>query len=259
MITVGLSKPYPNRITWLTKPIPYIETLPKRALFWWRHENLENFYKRSIFKIWHVVKYSTRNLTRFKKLIWNLTRRKKFDSKSHQTEKIYFKTMPCTKFFSFKIRLFRKTFFFKIVLSKTAPETQKLRILRGKLNEIEIYYVQSFLQNLLWKINFSFNIILFKNLSFLKIWGVVKKFNSKCNALYFFQSKIWRVVKLLNENWTRWDKFVSKSDALENFFQNLTSSETSSPKSDFYLVFQVLIEWWYVLSTLIPTYFKEEK
>ena len=42
-----------------------------------------------------------------------------------------------------------------------------------------------------------------------------KIFTSKTNALYFFQSKIWRVVKLLNQNLTRCGNFVSKSDAIE--------------------------------------------
>ena len=50
--------------------------------------------------------------------------------------------------------------------------------------------------------------------------------------------KSWRVVKLL--------------------IQNLSSFETFSPRSDLYLVCQVLTERWYLLSTLIPTYFKEE-
>ena len=40
-------------------------------------------------------------------------------------------------------------------------------------------------------------------------------FNSKSNALYFFQSKIWRFVKPSNQNLTRLESFISKSDALE--------------------------------------------
>ena len=53
-----------------------------------------------------------------------------------------------------------------------------------------------------------------------------------------FWFKTWRVVKTL--------------------IHNLTNFRTFSPRSDFYLVFQVRTEWWYLLSTLIPTYFKEE-
>ena len=75
-----------------------------------------------------------------------------------------------------------------------------------------------------------------------------KNFNSKSNALYFFQSKIWRVVRTSNQNLT----------SCENFNSNLTSFKTFSPKSDFYLVFQVLIDWWYLLSTLLSIYFKQE-
>ena len=42
-----------------------------------------------------------------------------------------------------------------------------------------------------------------------------KIFNSKSNALYFFQSKKWGILKLLNQNLTRCENFVSKSVALE--------------------------------------------
>ena len=38
---------------------------------------------------------------------------------------------------------------------------------------------------------------------FFKIWYVEKIFNSKSNALHFFQSKIWRFVKFSNQNLTR--------------------------------------------------------
>ena len=114
LITVGVQKAYPNRMTGLAEPTSYTQTLPKRALFIWTHENLANFCKRSTFKIshvvkkfnsksdaclkrwykiWHVVKFSTQNLTRCKKvdsnadqtkknLIQNLTRRKKLNSKT---------------------------------------------------------------------------------------------------------------------------------------------------------------------------------
>ena len=45
-----------------------------------------------------------------------------------------------------------------------------------------------------------------------------KFFNSKSNALYFFQATIWRVVKLLNQNLTRCENFVPKSNALYFFY-----------------------------------------
>ena len=85
-----------------------------------------------------------------------------------------------------------------------------------------------------------------------------KKFNSQPNALCFFQSKIWRNVKLLNQNLTPSENFVSKSDALEDFVENLTSFKTFFPKSDFFFVFQVLTESWYLLSTFKPTKRKGE-
>ena len=91
----------------------------------------------------------------------------------------------------------------------------------------------------------------------LKCWIT---FTSKSNALYFFQYKIWRVVSFLNQNLTICENFVSKSDAFENF----------NPKSEKFWIFftriffsvflflKVLTEWWYLLSTLKLTYFKEE-
>ena len=40
-------------------------------------------------------------------------------------------------------------------------------------------------------------------------------FKSKSNALFLFHSIIWRFVKLFNQNLTRFEIFISKSDALE--------------------------------------------
>ena len=100
----------------LTEPIPYFKTLPKRALFWWTHENLANFCKINTIKIWHVVKDSFRNLPNCKNLIRNLTRREKFDSESDKTKNFYFKRMLFTKLFSLKIMLFRRRFTLKVML-----------------------------------------------------------------------------------------------------------------------------------------------
>ena len=44
-----------------------------------------------------------------------------------------------------------------------------------------------------------------------------KSFNSKSNALFFFQSKIWRVVKTSNQNLTRWENFNAESDKFRTF------------------------------------------
>ena len=59
-----------------------------------------------------------------------------------------------------------------------------------------------------------------------------KFFNSKSNALYLFQSKIWRFLKFLIKIW-RVRKFEFKIWELSKFL---------SPKCEFYLVFQVLTE-----------------
>ena len=85
--------------------------------------------------------------------------------------------------------------------------------------------------------NFFFKITLFKNIFFLQNRALQKYFS----------------LQIL----TRRKVVISKSDASEIFNSKLTS-QNFSPKFDFYLVFQVLTEWWYLLSTLIPTYSKEE-
>ena len=127
-------------------------------------------------------------------------------------------------------------FQFKNMLFKKAPKMQNMSFSRSKMNQNVIFWMQTFFQNL----------------------TCPKIFNSKSNALYFFQSKIWRFVKLLNQNLTRFEFFFPKSDALEKLNSKSDKFEKISPKSDFYLVFLVLIEWWHFLSTLITTYFREE-
>ena len=76
-----------------------------------------------------------------------------------------------------------------------------------------------------------------------------KFFNSKSNAFSFFQSKIWRFLKFLIKIW-RVRKFEFKIWEVSKFL---------SPKCEFYLVFQVLTEWRYFLSTSITPYFEDEK
>ena len=62
--------------------------------------------------------------------------------------------MLFTKAFSFKIML--SNFFFENLLFKNARKTQKLRIVRGKLNQNVIFCVQVFFKNMLFlKKNFS--------------------------------------------------------------------------------------------------------
>ena len=78
----------------------------------------------------------------------------------------------------------------KICFLRKAAKMQNMSFSRSKMNQNVIFWMQTFFQNL----------------------TCPKIFNSKSNALYFFQSKIWRFVKLLNQNLTRF----------EIFFQNLT-------------------------------------
>ena len=64
--------------------------------------------------------------------------------------------------------LLGKFFFFKILRFKIARNTQKMRILQGKLNENVIFCVQLFFQNLLLKLIFFFKIVLFRKIFFLQ-------------------------------------------------------------------------------------------
>ena len=135
--------------------------------------------------------------------------------------------------FFFKIMFFRKkTFFFKIVLFEIGRKTQILRILRGEMNQKVIFCVQKFFKICFLKSCFSskscFLKLIFSSKScFLKIFFFYKIVLFK-NIFLF---KIWRAIKLL--------------------IQNLTS-QIISPNIDFYLVFQVPNEWWYLLPLLIP-------
>ena len=63
---------------------------------------------------------------------------------------------------------FKKTFFYKIVLSRSLRKTQKLRILRGKMNQNVIFCAQIFFQKLLYKYNFFFKFVVL-NFFFFKI------------------------------------------------------------------------------------------
>ena len=151
---------------------------------------------------------------------------------------------------------FGKFFFLKIVLFKIAHETWSMRILRGKLNQNVFFLVQILFQNLRFKISFFFKIVLLKNKFFLKICRIVKLLIQNLTRSFFFSTisdalknseiKIWRVVKILFQNLMRQIFLI----------QTPTSFETFSPKSDFYLIFEVLTEWWYLLLTLIPKLFQ---
>ena len=94
---------------------------------------------------------------------------------------------------------------------------------------------------------------------FFKTWNVQNFIIQNLTRCIFFQSKIWRFVKMFNQNLTGFEIFIPKSDALEKLNSKSDKVKIFFPKPDFYLVFVVLTEWWYFLSTLITTWFKEEK
>ena len=91
-----------------------------------------------------------------------------------------------------------------------------------------------FLKRKKWRVQFDFGNVI---LSIPKPTRC-KLFKSKSDVYWNFSFKIWRVKKIEFEIW-HFLKF-------------------SSANSDFYLLFQVLTEGWYFLSTLITTYFKGE-
>ena len=68
---------------------------------------------------------------------------------------------------------------------KKAPKMRNVSLSRSKMNQNVIFWMETLFQKMTYP----------------------KFFNSKSNALYFFESKIWRFVKL----------FKSKSDAFWNF------------------------------------------
>ena len=90
--------------------------------------------------------------------------------------------------------LFKKIYFFNIVLFKIARSTQEMHILRGKLNQNVTFCVQHFFQNLLYKIIFFFKFVSFRKIFFFKI---------------MLSKKIYFLEKL-----TRREIFNSKSDEL---------------------------------------------
>ena len=125
---------------------------------------------------------------------------------------------------------------FKILPFKKALKMQNMSFSRSKKNQNVIFWMQTIFQNLTSP-NF---------------------FNSKSDTLYFFQPKTLRFVKLFNRILTRFDFFLKIWRVRKIEFKIWQILNFFSPNSDFYLVFQVLTEWWLFLSKLITTYFKEE-
>ena len=96
--------------------------------------------------------------------------------------------------------------------------------------------------------------------NFSKTWHVQIFFNSKSNALLFFSI----------QNLTPCRTFWSKSNAYWNSFLKIWRVRKIEfkiwevlkffcPKCEFHLVFQVLTDWRYFLSTSITPYFEDEK
>ena len=125
---------------------------------------------------------------------------------------------------------------FKILPFKKALKMQNMSFSQSKMNQNVIFRMQTIFQYLT-RPNFL---------------------NSKCNTLFFFRSKTLRFVKLFNRNLTRFEFFFKICRVGKIEFKTWQFLKFFSPKSDFYLVFQVLTERWLFLSTLITIYFKEE-
>ena len=155
-----------------------------------------------------------------------MTRCEKVDSKSDKTKNFSLKIMLLQKLFhsksSFlKIIFSSKSCFLKKILSSKSCFL-KLRVKR----KICSFYGLKWIKRWFFFCEKIFQNLLFK-FFFSKSCILQKNFSSKsCFSKKYFLCKIWQVL---------------------NF----------SPRPDFYLVFQVLTEWWYLLSILIPTYFRE--
>ena len=196
--------------------------------------------------MWHVEKFLHQSLTRFIFFsIPNLMLCKEVDSKSDKTKKNWFKIWhdeenvliqnhAFTKTFSFKMMLFWENFTFKIMLfgKKNSLKVCFLKMhvnvkicafFWGKLNQKVMFCMQFFFGNLLSKKHFFFNIVFSKKL-----------FSSKsCFIKNQFFYKTWRVVKFLIQNLTGCKKLQFKTC---QFLKLL-------PKSEVFLVFQVLAAW----------------
>ena len=90
------------------------------------------------------------------------------------------------------------------MLFRKARKRQKKSFSRSQMIQNRIFWTQTFFQNLTCQ----------------------KVFNSDSNALYFLQSKFWRVVKLSNQNLTRCLFFFNIWRVVNFFIQNLLFKST---------------------------------
>ena len=168
-----------------------------------------------------------------KKYTQNLTRCKSFNSKH---DAFYFSNSKPDALYFLKIRIWRLILAIQC-LNRNEILNSKSCFL-GKLKKCKICRFHGVKRTKTW---------LFGMQTFFKIWHVEKFLIQNLTRYIFFQSKIRRVVKTSNQNLTRCENFNLKSDKFRNIFSKIWV---------FYLVFQVLTELWYVLSTFLLTYFK---
>ena len=156
------------------------------------NENLVNC-RRSTLKFWHVVKFLTQSLTRCFFKIHNMTRCIFLNSKSDAL------------FFSIQNLSLKENF-----------NSKSCFLIKHEICEIYGFHGVKRTKG------FFSDAIVFQNLTCRKI------FNSKSKALYFHQSKIWRVVKISIQNLTRCKNFIWKSDKFQNVFPEFSSCFSGS-------------------------------
>ena len=135
------------------------------------------------------------NLTRQKILYLNLLRFIFFNSKSDALYCFQFKIWRVV-FFSIQNLTRKEICNTKSCFLKKHKKMQNMPFSRSKMDQNVIFWVQTIFQNVTCR----------------------KICNSKSNSLYFFQSNIWRVVKLLNQNLNWCFLFILKSNTLYNFY-----------------------------------------
>ena len=132
-------------------------------------------------KIWNVVNFFIESPRRRKKIFQNLTRYIFFKSKSDALYFFSIRNLKRNEVFNRKSSFLKKHDKGEICPSHGVKWTKTWFFQCGKI---------------------------------FKIWHVEKFFDSKSNALYFFQIRTWCVVKLLNQNMTCCKFSILKSNTL---------------------------------------------
>ena len=191
-------------------------------------------------------------------VIWYLQTKSNWET----LKNFYFETRLFVSFRDFnfcELKNFHKLYFFSI------PNLSRCKILLQNLTHNKVFY--SKLCSLkkhkkskscrFWRVNWT-KTWLFESKLFFKVWHL-EKIQFKLQRVVKIWIKIWRFVKFFKWTQTRWKNSKSNYDKLWNFNSNSDTLYSLPLKSDFYLVFQVLIEWWYLLSKLKSTEFEGEK